>query len=617
MADYESLKVAELRDVLKQRGIPSTGLTRKAQIIEKLRENDAAKLAVETEVKPADEPVNEEPDAADEAELDKQPPPGNAQLQTEAIQTTDHAAQPAVSEEPAVVAEAAFTVAQSASDTTSEDSKKRKRRSATPPPAEKDVAIKKARLETKGVHLKEDAEADPAEEAAVANTETKAKAEEQYALHKPDNDVKQDDAAPPKAEESPVSKSEEVKPVDGGRDEVKPQPDQGDAKHKHVENVVLEEVKPEEVKPEDDTKPTISEPRAATKAALPTQTVPISALTDPAAGSKAPPGYEPVHPPSRALYIRPFERPVNEAALKNYLESLAEGLGLHSTSDKVKLLYVDSIKSHAFVILNSEDSAARVLRTLNNSIWPASDKWRKPLKVDYIPEDKAQAWTDTEKRADPRGGKNIRWEVIYKADAKGHVRAFHGEEHKVDTRAASPTTQPSIRRDAVAATTTTTTAPPALTQRPRSDTQSSFKTIDQLFASVANAKPKIYFKEVPEELWRARLRELRRFRSARWDPRAVRASDEFRRYTFRGARLLDTGRHVQGPRALAREGLGGGAAAAATAGGRGGGRFAGGRRRGGYGGGGLRRGFDGVRDDDGRRGYGASRGGDLGDRERR
>ena len=38
MADYNKQTVAQLRQLLKDRGIPSTGLTRKAQIVEKLEE---------------------------------------------------------------------------------------------------------------------------------------------------------------------------------------------------------------------------------------------------------------------------------------------------------------------------------------------------------------------------------------------------------------------------------------------------------------------------------------------------------------------------------------------------------------------------------------------------
>lgn len=42
MADYSKQTVAQLRQILKDRGIPSTGLTRKAQIIEKLEDADGA-----------------------------------------------------------------------------------------------------------------------------------------------------------------------------------------------------------------------------------------------------------------------------------------------------------------------------------------------------------------------------------------------------------------------------------------------------------------------------------------------------------------------------------------------------------------------------------------------
>jgi len=42
MADYSKQTVAQLRQLLKDRSIPGTGLTRKAQIIEKLQEADAA-----------------------------------------------------------------------------------------------------------------------------------------------------------------------------------------------------------------------------------------------------------------------------------------------------------------------------------------------------------------------------------------------------------------------------------------------------------------------------------------------------------------------------------------------------------------------------------------------
>ncbi|THW21089.1 hypothetical protein D6C93_10312 [Aureobasidium pullulans] len=58
MADYEEKTVAVLRQELKERGIPSTGLTRKAQIIEKLEEDDERKKGYTKGDKSADEQVS-------------------------------------------------------------------------------------------------------------------------------------------------------------------------------------------------------------------------------------------------------------------------------------------------------------------------------------------------------------------------------------------------------------------------------------------------------------------------------------------------------------------------------------------------------------------------------
>ena len=62
MADYNKQTVAQLRQILKDRGIPSTGLTRKAQIVEKLEEEDAKGQEAEAQ-------ESEEQEAADEQEV--------------------------------------------------------------------------------------------------------------------------------------------------------------------------------------------------------------------------------------------------------------------------------------------------------------------------------------------------------------------------------------------------------------------------------------------------------------------------------------------------------------------------------------------------------------------
>jgi hypothetical protein len=72
MTDYNKLTVANLKGLLKERGIPQTGLTRKAQIIEALeaRDNEGESAAAEAEAGgDAPEPQQEEraTEAQDEA----------------------------------------------------------------------------------------------------------------------------------------------------------------------------------------------------------------------------------------------------------------------------------------------------------------------------------------------------------------------------------------------------------------------------------------------------------------------------------------------------------------------------------------------------------------------
>jgi hypothetical protein len=63
MTDYSKQTVAQLRQLLKDRSIPSTGLTRKAQIIEKLEEADAAEAPSSVHVPEASNASTENADA--------------------------------------------------------------------------------------------------------------------------------------------------------------------------------------------------------------------------------------------------------------------------------------------------------------------------------------------------------------------------------------------------------------------------------------------------------------------------------------------------------------------------------------------------------------------------
>jgi hypothetical protein len=78
MADYNKQTVAQLRQLLKDRGIPSTGLTRKAQIVEKLEEADSADAgAQEAGDAPADAATEaQEPEGVKAQGAQEDPVPG-------------------------------------------------------------------------------------------------------------------------------------------------------------------------------------------------------------------------------------------------------------------------------------------------------------------------------------------------------------------------------------------------------------------------------------------------------------------------------------------------------------------------------------------------------------
>jgi hypothetical protein len=68
MADYSKQTVAQLRQLLKDRSIPSTGLTRKAQIIEKLEEADGAGAEASNAPEESDEAADAPPDPVEQVE---------------------------------------------------------------------------------------------------------------------------------------------------------------------------------------------------------------------------------------------------------------------------------------------------------------------------------------------------------------------------------------------------------------------------------------------------------------------------------------------------------------------------------------------------------------------
>ena len=138
-----------------------------------------------------------------------------------------------------------------------------------------------------------------------------------------------------------------------------------------------------------------------------------------------------LHPATPALYIRDLMRPIKTPALRSHLLSLATKSPVehhHMDEDIIKMFYVNPLKTHAFVVFESTYCATRVRAGLNGRKFPASEKWRKPLWVDFLPEDVVGEWiAEEEQGSTVGGGRVVRWNVVYEDDHKGTVRVWHEE----------------------------------------------------------------------------------------------------------------------------------------------------------------------------------------------
>jgi hypothetical protein len=513
--DYEKQTVANLRALLKGRGIPSTGLTRKAQIIAKLRELDAEAAAPPEEPPveetndaaaetPAAEPAIEEPPKpiteeaksskessapavqpiAKDVPVESKPPVEEAAPEPlrrdgsesiQAISTTEFGA------EDVVVHVTQRSTAPSTVDTDTESSKKRKRRSATPPINTQELAIKKQKYLMDNVHLKEDM-------ASMA---------EQSEDTKPDNDQvdrRDHTITPRKSTEEPKQQPEE--------------------------------------KPTTDDSASVQQPE---KKEDPTDAIP------PQQDLPTPPPA--LHPATRALYIKNFMRPLQPNTLRQHLLSLA------NDPESIELLHVDSIRSHAFILFSSQVAAARARSGIHDQVWP-KERDRKPLWADYIPEEKVKEWVDMETNADnaPRSGTK-RWEVVYE-DHNGELTTYLSEQGSQRRIAPPGRAEPTPKNVAPSAG---ESAEPAKPSKLKDTTASeSFIALDKLFQST-RTKPMLYFMPVKQEIADGRSSALNQATKRDWNSRDWHDNDELRRYTFEDGKVVDSGPHAFGARARQRQ----------------------------------------------------------------
>ncbi|KAF2862329.1 hypothetical protein K470DRAFT_243379 [Piedraia hortae CBS 480.64] len=135
--DYSTFKVTELRELLKERGIPQTGLTRKQQMIDALVQSDAKEDGPTSDAKQTEDKDKQE--VVEDADDEKEPVNGDS-VEANTAETRD-APEENVTDGVAAKAQDTPKATSEAPEVVS-DTKKRKRRSPTPPLSDDAVSKK-------------------------------------------------------------------------------------------------------------------------------------------------------------------------------------------------------------------------------------------------------------------------------------------------------------------------------------------------------------------------------------------------------------------------------------------------------------------------------------------
>jgi len=294
------------------------------------------------------------------------------------------------------------------------------------------------------------------------------------------------------------------------------------------------------------------------------QTAPITPTHDSANMS---PPEDAIHPQTRALYVRNFMRPLQPHNLRKHLVDISAPAGCSSDPGIVEDFHLDQVRSHAFALFASTEAAVRARSALHGRVWPA-ERDRKALWADFVPNENLKTWINIEINADGGGRTGgRRWEVEYIKKEDGSIEAVLNELGGKQDGRSRPQADLLANRDTVPLKDIPTgprsmsTAGPAnrggtgANNRPIArgpNTDPSFEKLSTLFQQTT-AKPKVYHQPVSPEVAEARLEELRAQTSRDWTFEKWDDNDLFR-FTFEeGDRLVHSGRHNTGGRVRARE----------------------------------------------------------------
>ncbi|KAI1657971.1 hypothetical protein F4813DRAFT_358601 [Daldinia decipiens] len=534
--DWNKLKVVDLKSELKRLGLPQNGL--KADLVARLEAADSERAASQSSDEAPEEPeaINGEaqpveiaPEAAEAPEVTEAPevsessPPDESPKQSEA----EAEAVPAQEVSAPAVTETQAALESSASETPLQvteliqDSQKRKRRSLSPAPSADGVAHKRARQESR----------DSQEDRVASSTEEKVDA-----VVEPQEEKKESvTQTPPDIE------------MEGVQDEVP-------IEREHSNGVV-------QSTPTDDANPDVQNGHAVEVVTNKTQAIFETPKDEPSREQQPYTAHpaeierdvEPsIHPATSALYIKDFMRPLRLQTVKDHLLDLATPMGAPIEEGTIVDFYLDTIRTHAFVVFNTISSASRVRTALHNRVWPDETN-RKALWVDFIPSERFAEWVDMEQTSTGGRGSTNRYEVMYDNDEDGNVivklEEFDGAGPT--TKQAPPAPEPQPERKPSIPTGPSRPFPGVEgaptgprnfnSARAPASHPSRAGRLEQPGQST-NACPSVTYQPVPDELVRRRLDTIAAAKTKDFDRDF---GKEYKRYYFEnGETLVDRGPEI-------------------------------------------------------------------------
>ncbi|KAI1405269.1 hypothetical protein F4819DRAFT_444610 [Hypoxylon fuscum] len=541
--DWNKLKVVDLKAELKRLGLPLNGI--KATLVKRLEEANSEQDPEKDASQPPDSVREETRDASGEsppqqqeedqeaeeavvsnpAEESTEQPEAEAEAEaTPAAQDVQDVQDAQDSPTPTVV-ETQTILAPSSSGATPlqpteviQDSQKRKRRSLSPAPSVEEVARKRARQEDEDKQENQDNHVVDPEPVSDKIAETEPQETEGEHLIQPPADVEMGDTK----EGGDINR--EASPLDN----VRPDDQNG-----HPQDVVMNDTQPT-VQESYEDKP--SSPEQPLTTTYPTE---VERDVEPS-----------IHPATSALYIKDFMRPLRPHAVKDHLVDLATPIGASLDDNTIVDFYLDTIRTHAFVVFSTISAASRVRTALHNRVWPDETN-RKALWVDFIPSERFAEWVKMEQTSGSGRGSTSRYEVAYANDDDGNVSVrleeFDGAASSSKHAPLEPEPQPERKLSIPTGPSRQFSGIEGAPTGPRANRGATMQPPDRMSrldptALSTRAYPSVTYQPVSDELVQRRLDVIA---AAKTKDDEKDFGKEYKRYYFeRGDALVDRGPEI-------------------------------------------------------------------------